>query len=296
MFGQGATKPNPVVAAVFLEAVDGVAYADATSFQPVFVLDDESLVNSGLELGWVSDSSGNRSVPLSPDTVTFAGWAAFPQPGKVVLMNLRSGKVHTVAVPSMSIEQVRWNGTNAVVASGDQGAWSIDVEALTPSTTPLPKGYAGANDVITVDPQKGTSVTTWKLDGLQKTSVGVSAPATGTSGSTRSTNLIAATGVYLEDGFDQVGGKPAYQGILSVPIYDATARKLLVMGESPMRQKGCCQVAGFFDKRTLMYTNITAEGVWLLAWHTETGQVGRTFLLKADPAVPPVLSYALSMG
>ena len=110
-------------------------------------------------------------------------------------MNLRSGKVDSIPVPSKSIEQVRWSGANAVVASGDAGAWSIDVEQPSPSAVPVPKGYAGANDVITVDPAKGASVTTWKLDGLQKTSVGVSAPVTGTSGETRSTNLVAATGV-----------------------------------------------------------------------------------------------------
>ena len=92
-----------------------------------------------------------------------------------------------------------------------------------------------------------------------------------------------------------MGGKEAYQGILSVPLYDATARKLLVMGESAMRQKGCCPVAGLLDKRTPLYTNVTAQGVWLLAWHTETGEVGRAFLLKANPAVPPVLSYGLSI-
>ncbi len=76
----------------------------------------------------------------------------------------------------------------------------------------------------------------------------------------------------------------AYQGILAVPLADTTARRLLVMGDSPSRQNGCCQVAGFLDKNTPLHTNVTAAGVWLLAWHTETCEVGRAFLLKANPA------------
>lgn len=78
VFRNSGKKTNPLVAAVFLEAVDGVDYAKATAVQPVSVLEDSSLVNTGLKLDWVRDSTGNRSVPLSTDSAVFARWAAFP--------------------------------------------------------------------------------------------------------------------------------------------------------------------------------------------------------------------------
>lgn len=292
VFGKSAAKTNPVVAAVFLQAVNGVDYADAASFRPVYVLDDGSLVNSGLDLGWVRDSGGNQSVPLSPDAVAADRWAAFAQPGQVVVMNLRNGQVKTVPVPSPSIERVRWSEANTVVASGDEGSWQIAADSTSPRAVKLPKGYTGADQTITVEPSTGTSLTSWQLDGLKKETTPVKATIASTTGQTLSSNLIAATAVVLSNG-EPVNG--AYQGILAVPLADPTARRLLVMADDPSRQNGCCQVAGFLDKRTPLYTNVTAEGVWLLAWHPETGEVGRTFLLKANPAVPPVLSYGLSV-
>lgn len=106
--------------------------------------------------------------------------------------------------------------------------------------------------------------------------------------------VAAAAPVVLSDGLPADG---AYQGILAVPLANPTAPRLLVMGESPPHQEVCCQVAGCLDQNTPLYTNVTTEGVWLLAWHTDTGEVGRAFLRKANPAAaPPVLSWGLSFG
>lgn len=120
-------------------------------------------------------------------------------------------------------------------------------------------------------------------------------PATvdSTTGQSLSSNLTAATAVVLYDGLPSNG---SYQGILAVPLADPTAPRLLVMGESPARQKVCCRVVGFLNTDTPLYTNVTAEGVWLLAWNIKTGVVSRTFLLEANPAVPPVLTWGLNFG
>lgn len=127
-----AKTPLPLVVAVFLEATDGVNYADASTFQPVLVLTDGRQVNSGLTLGWVRDSGGNRSFPLSVDSTAIARWVAFPQPGRVVVLDLRTGKTTAVPVPSTSIERVRFADLDTVVASGDEGAWLIELDSATP--------------------------------------------------------------------------------------------------------------------------------------------------------------------
>lgn len=296
VFGKGESESRQFVRAVFLKSNTGNDYTEATSFQPVYVLKDGSLVGSGLGLGWVHDGDGNRSVPLSANTLRFTSWAAFPQPGQVVVANLRSGETKTVPVPSQTIERVRWSSTDSIVASGDEGAWSIEVESAAPKAVKLPEGYVGADEVIAVDSSKGASLTSWKLDGLQKEVTAVKAPVTSTRGQTSSTNLSAATAVSLSDDFPAVDGRPAKQGILAVPLADPSSPRLLVMGESPARQKGCCQVVGFLDTYTPMFTNVTEEGVWLLTWNIETGAFGRVFLLKTNPAVPPVLSHGINFG
>lgn len=290
------SEPRHFVRAVFLKASNGNDYTKAASFQPVYVLDDGSLVGSGLELNWVTDGDGNRSLPLSAATLRFTTWAAFPQPGQVAAANLRTGETRKISVPSQTIERVRWIGGDSVVASGDDGAWLVDLKSTAPKAVKLPKGFAGADENITLDPKQGPSLTSWKLEGLQKEVTSMKAPVISTLGQTYSTNLTAATAVSLDDEFSSVGGKPAVQGILAVPLADPTSPRLLVMGESPARTKGCCQVVGFVDTHVPTYSNVTDEGLWLLTWDTTTDDFGRAFLLEANPAVPPVLSYGLNVG
>ncbi|OFE14775.1 hypothetical protein BA895_08830 [Humibacillus sp. DSM 29435] len=280
--------------AAFIEAVDAPSYADATTFQPVFALLDGSLVTTDVRLGWVRDTDGNRSVPLATGSLSFRG-VAFAQPGRIITLDLTTGTVKTHSVPSQTIEQVRWAGTK-VVASGDGGAWQIDTAAASPTAEKLPEGYTGAKNVIGVDPTGAPSVTFWELEGLRKTPTAVSAPVTQTNGQTFSTNLSAASGVFLSDGLDAGDGVAPSQGILSVTLYDPSERRLLVMGESPARSKGCCQVVGYSIEQELLYTNTTADGVWLLQWNPDTGLVSRVALLEADPAVPAVLSFGFNIA
>lgn len=280
--------------AAFIEAVDAPGYADATTFQPVFVRIDGTLVTTDVRLRWVQDAGGNRSVPLSAGSLSFRT-VAFAQPGKIIVIELTTGSVKSYPIPSQAIERVRWAGSR-VVASGDDGAWQIDTSAPSLTAEKLPTGYTGAKVVIGVDQTGGTSVTTWELEGLKKTTAGVTAPVFQPNGQTFSSNLLAASGVFLSDGLNASDGAPLNQGLLSVPLYDPSARRLLVMGESPARNKGCCQVVGFSQPGDLLYTNPTAEGVWLLQWTPETGLVSRVLLLEANPAVPPVLSFGLNIS
>lgn len=280
--------------AAFLEAVDAPSHADATTFQPVFALLDGTLVTTDVRLGWVRDTDGNRSAPLATGSLSFRR-VAFAQPGRLITHDLTTAAVKTYAVPSRTIEQVRWAGAK-VVASGDDGAWQIDTAAVSPTAEKLPEGYTGAKNVIGVDPAGAPSVTFWQLEGLRKTPTAVTAPVTQTNGQTFSTNLTAASGVFLSDGLDAGDGVAPSQGILSVTLYDPSDRRLLVMGESPARNKGCCQVVGYSIEQDLLYTNTTAEGVRLLQWTPDTGVVSRIALLVADPAVPPVLGFGFNIA
>ncbi|MDO5740814.1 MAG: hypothetical protein Q4P07_11790 [Ornithinimicrobium sp.] len=122
------------------------------------------------------------------------------------------------------------------------------------------------------------------------------APVLQPYGQTFSSDVMAASAVFLTDALSADGGVAPYQGLLSVPLSDPSGRRLLVMGESPARNKGCCQVVGFSEQRIPLYTNATAAGVWLLQWNPESGVVSRVVLLQANPAVPPVLSFTVDTG
>ncbi|MDO5740813.1 MAG: hypothetical protein Q4P07_11785, partial [Ornithinimicrobium sp.] len=152
--------PSRLPVAVFLEAVDAPAYADASTFQPVFARLDGSLVTTGIRLGLVKDAGGNQAVPLLTGSLSDRS-VAFAQPSKVVVIELVTGSVTSYPVPSQTIERVRWVGS-AVVASGDDGAWEIDTAAPAPTANQLPPGYTGAKDVIGVEENERPSVTRWE--------------------------------------------------------------------------------------------------------------------------------------
>lgn len=276
--------------AVFLEAVDADQWSEATTFRPVFVHRQLGLVVADLSLRLVPDGNGNQGMPLSTGSLSMRR-AAFAQPGQVVVLDLATGGATRYAVPSQTAQHVRWSdpGSATVLVSGDEGAWSINVSEASPKVEKLPAGYAGIDDVIAVDPRRGPSLVSWKFDGLRRTSVPVTAPVSGLIGTTISSNLVAASGVEV-DGLGRSDGPSPYQGVLVVPLYDLSARRLLVLGESPMRVKGCCEVVGLAEENEVLFTSSTAEGVWLLRWDVEAGTVARIVLLEAKASVPPALS------
>lgn len=276
--------------AVFLEAVDAEQWSEATTFRPVFVHRQLGLVVADLPLRLVPDGNGDQGMPLSTGSLSMRR-AAFAQPGQVVVLDLITGQASRYAVPSQTAQYVRWSGfgSDTVLVSGEDGAWSINVSEASPKAEKLPTGYAGTDDVIAVDPKRGPSLVSWKFGGLRQTSVPVRAPVSGLIGTTISSNLVASSGVEV-DGLGRSDGPSPSQGVLVVPLYDPSARRLLVMGGTPMRGKGCCDVVGLAEENEVLFTSSTAEGVWLLRWDVEAGTVARIVLLEAKASVPPALS------
>lgn len=274
---------SEVPVAILVEAVGARSYADATTFQPVFVRVGGGLVTSAVRLQTVRDAIGNRAAPPAAAS-TALRVVAFPQPGQVVVLDLRTGTVRTYPVPSQTIERVRWSGTKVVV-SGAREAWSVDTATSSPTALKLPAGYFGARHVIAVDSSGHPAVTTWEADGFKKVTTPLTAPVFDV-GETKSSDQVAASGVFLDDGLRDPDGGPHYQGLLAVPLSDPKGRRLLVMGERPPRNKGCCEVIGFDDKGNVLYTSVTPEGVWWLKWNPSSGAVRRAFLLEIDPTAP----------
>ncbi len=278
-------------AALFLAAADGSPYADASAFTAVLARTDGSLVDLGLRLTWVRDASGERSVPLSAGSLN-GRWAAFPQPGAVVLVDLSSARTTRLSVPSQAVEQVRWTGTR-LVAAGADGAWQFDPASGDTTAERLPSGYTGAPDVVDVGPS-GATVVTWRLEGLERTSAVLQAPATAPVGQSFSTNLTVASAVRLSGGLEQTGEPPAATGVLSVPLYDPSLRRLLALPGSTSDDGPCCQVVGYSLQRHPLFTRVTPAGTWLLQWDPDSGRVSRVLLLADGPDVPPVLSPGFS--
>ncbi|MDN5764234.1 MAG: hypothetical protein L0H96_04890 [Humibacillus sp.] len=236
--------PDAPPTAVYLEAVDAAAWADAGRFRPVFVRRSGVLVGSDVELTWVNDRAGNRALSLAPGAFSRSDRVAFPQPGGVVLVDLRDGSATTYPVPSELLTSVRWSDTDSLVVSGDDGGWSLDLTQSSPKAVAVAAGYDGGTNTISVDSAKGPIVTEWRLDGTWNRVDTVTAPVRSTYGPTITQRYVAASAVVLDGTLGAVSGAPASQGILTVPLHDLGARRLLVLGETPKRPTGCCTVAG----------------------------------------------------
>ena len=288
-------EPNDAPVAVYLEAVDAAAWADAGRFRPVFVRRSGVLVGSDVELTLVLDRDGKTSVPLAPGVFSRSSQVAFPQPGGVVVVDARDGSAQTYPVPSQHLSTVRWSGADSLVVSGGDGGWSLDLLDPSPQAVAVPAGYVGAPNTISVDPTKGPVVTTWQPDGTSGRVDAITAPVLSTYGPTITEDGVAMSAVRLTDALSDVLGPPPSQGILSAPLNDLSARRLLVLGENPKRLAGSSGLIGFAGPGPI-YTSPTKEGLRLLTWDLETGQTWRMSLLKSNPKVPPTIALDARYG
>lgn len=117
-----------------------------------------------------------------------------------------------------------------------------------------------------------------------------------TYGPTITQQYVAASAVVLDGTLGVVSGAPASQGILTVPLHDLGARRLLVLGETPKRPTGCCTVTGLMGNDGVIYTSATDTGLRLLVWKPDTGQTWQLSLLEANPKVSPTIALDARYG
>lgn len=294
------TTPLDSVLAVYVRVVSG-------GYQPVVVGSGGKQYLPDLMLEPTRDNGGNEGVPLGPRAIGDGRYAYFPQPGKVVRLDVYTGAVASYAVPSPYVQSVGWGqSTGGIVVRGDGQTWSLDPDK--PHAPPKALGPAAYDGEFRMsadagNPGRRVVVTRQDEDGQPGTGGILAAPVSETWGETLGTQRWAAVGGFFDqevtNSVIRRGNGPIYQGVVAVDTEGWRARVLLAP-ENPDgqtgRYKGCCSVLGWADARTVLLQTVGAHGSWVLAWNVMTGTVSKVTQIDVNPAAEEIPRLALNVG
>ena len=293
--------------AVHLEAVEDGPWADATQYRPVLVLEGGPLVTVDTAvLRTVADEAGNAHVPLGVRAVSGDHrMLVFPQPGAIVVVDLRTAETKRISVPDEHLEWAGWETgehLQVIARSADQ-VWRVDVAGATATRPTEGEGDAAEGAYsFRYDPAGGTprSLLEWVVGGVRGATV-MPWPMVEPWGDTVSSAGVRADGGppgWIASSFHfDANGKGldtglVYQGIAAVPfplpVQGNPQTLLLAFGEDPSRSKGCCRALGWSDDgRWLLYESGDGPRQFLMAWNVGTGEVRRvTTVAMTDATVP----------
>jgi hypothetical protein len=278
-------------------------------FEPVVVTSTgRQVLVDRLVLSGLHDAEGRVVAPLGPRALGGGRYAVFPQPGRIVWLDTRTGLTKDFPLPATDVVSVGWTADQgALVARSGSRSWTLDPWAPGGQATPADGSYAGLVrlDADERDPGRRVLVSLQARDGRPGTGGVLPAPVTAVTGETVGTEQRAAAGaVFDQDVTHPVGGfgdGPVYQGLVAVDVGSWTSRVLLAP-ESPDGQTGrltpCCSVLGWADADTVLFETRGVHGQWVLAWDVERGTVYRVTRLAGvapDGGRAPV-AVALNVG
>ncbi|GAA4124480.1 hypothetical protein GCM10022415_30580 [Knoellia locipacati] len=223
-----------------------------------------------LALRPVTDSGGNESDPIGDRAVSPDGRrVAFPQPGKVVVLDVVTAQVRTVPVDDPYLEDVGWLGDgSALVARSSGRQWRVD-PATGGVTAYGDHAYAGRYEIsvlgddVTLGTQGDQGLTT-----QQRKLPGVLFEA-GDTVSGRADR--AAVGAFLSPAAQESSptheGYAPYQGILTVDARTPSQVALLLVPDSMDGgfSKGCCRPLRWLGDDRLLVQWSADLLVWDLA-------------------------------
>ena len=295
-----ATVPLDSAVAVYLRP-DGPAYVpvvvDAGGRQ--YVADSVSLVPT-------LDRGGNEGVPMSVRAVGADAWAFFPQPGKVVRLDLRTGDAQSYPVPSPFVQEVAWapSSGDVVVSAGDDGTWTLDPWSPGATVEPVADDDLTGLSRMRVPGAGSLEVVSHDLvAGAPPHRAVVAAPVTelwqSPVGSATALASAAFLDQYLTSEVIRRGNGPIWQGLVAVHP-DERRATLLLAPENPDGQvgrfKGCCIPLAWWNASTLLLQTVGSHGAWVLAWDVDTGKVFRVTQIEVDPPREEVPRIALNVG
>jgi hypothetical protein len=286
----------PAVLAVYLRPV-------GEDYQPVLVVaTGESIAVDGLRLVATRDSGGNAGSPLGARAVAGGADIVFPQPGKVVRLEARTGKVTSYPVPSQAVESAGWtrSGRTSVVRSQDR-AWTVDPQGGA-VTVADPGSDDGRFQLGATADTRSLGIRWFAADGSPEGQRSIGSPVTELWGDTVGTATWAASGAFYDQNLTSPlirrGNGPIYQGLVAVEAKSGPAT-ILVAPESPDgltgRIKGCCSVLGWADDDTVVFQTFGSHDSWLLAWNVRTGVVYKVTRIRVDAAKQALPRFALAI-
>ncbi|HET8766229.1 MAG TPA: hypothetical protein VFM86_02790 [Pedococcus sp.] len=303
----GPSTPLSTLAGPPRDVVAVVLRRDGGGYRPVLVTAaGEQVVVDRLLLSPTRDRAGGDGVPLGPRAFGSGRYVVFPQPGKVVRLDVRGGSVTSYAVPSPYVDSAAWGAAagEVRVRAADR-AWTIDTSA--PGAVAVPADASVPDGATALELAPGTqSLRVARFDATSHAVVGersVAAPATELWGPTVASAQWVATGAFLDQDLTypliRRGNGPIYQGLVAVRP-DTGSVTVLAAPENPDGQVGrvtrCCSVLGWADAHTALVQTVGAHGSWVLAWDVESGRVMRVTRIAANPAKQEVPRIALAVG
>jgi hypothetical protein len=299
-----AMRPFTVAAPRDVAAV--VLRRDGGGYRPVLVTPaGEEVVVDRLLLSPTRNRAGDTGAPLGPRAFGAGRYIVFPQPGKVVRLDVRDGSVTTYAVPSPYVDSAGWTAAGQVVVRAEGRAWTLD--PWKPGAVVEPVPASTADGIAELGPgADGRTLRITSFDPATGKPVGervVRAPVTELWGPTVSSGQWSASGAFFDQDLTSPlirrGNGPIYQGLVAVRP-DGAAATILAAPENPDgqigRYKGCCSVLGWADPHTVLLQTVGAHGSWVLAWDVERGRVLRVTRITADPARQEIPRIALNVG
>jgi hypothetical protein len=196
------------------------------------------------------DPEGHLRVRVGPSMLSPTGeYLMFPQQGSVLVLRLRDGHWSTIDTGARPTWDATWAdgpGDRIVLWDPERPAASAPVYAVTGGRSAHP---GDATDSL--DPR-------WDGDmyGLPRRSPNGSLAQSFTAG----LDVPQPPTLHLSPRQSDA------IGVASAP--DA----MLVLPQESVRQKQCCQVAGWLDRDTVVYESRSSEGLRLLAWRMGTGR------------------------
>jgi hypothetical protein len=227
----------------------------------------------------------------------------FPQPGKVVRLDTRTGETVGYPVPSQVLQSAGWTSDGGTIVARAEGgrAWRIDPWKPGATAVAADGSYEG---LLRLDAD-GSGLTLRRYRDASPTggAVRVPGPVQELWQETLGTESRAAAGAF----YDQVvtsraivrGNGPIYQGLVAVDA-ETNRSRVLLAPENPDGQtgrfKGCCTVLGWADGSTVLFQTVGSHGSWVLAWNVTSGRVYEASRIVVEPARQQVPALSLGVG
>jgi hypothetical protein len=271
-----------------LKALGDAVYLEERSpgqWVPVVVWGDGRLFTlDTVALAGLRTGPGIGGPPL--DVWAFSGdktSLAFPQPGRVVVVDVGTRTAHDIAIPSPDLQWAGWLG-GYVRAGSATGTWSPGLSPRWPA--PDPPRSPGAREFRV---ENGRTVLDQHLPDPSARPVPVDWPHTRPLGETVSDAAQYASAFALGPGQDR-----HLQAAAPRTVIVATNRmgyeRMLVFGEEQPRDPGCCTVLGWTVRGEVLYLSVAPSGTWIMGWNPESGIVSRVCRFLTSATVPPVIA------
>ena len=232
----------------------------------------------GLSLEPSRGPDGRAAVPLSATAVSPDGrTVAFPQPGRVVLLSVQTGRRRSAAIPGARLQWAGWTRTgSALVAGTDTQSWLVDAGTL--RVRPLTRAAPAGEYSIAGSGVPRPYLQTWGAAGEYLSGMGLPVrPELDGRGDTvgNGAGWAGRAAALVPDVPSSIdGGRPG-QGLVAVHAGDPDSVRLLLFGRSDARPQDCCRAVGW-KGRVLLFTSRSEKGqVHVLGWDVQSGQVLR---------------------